>query len=54
MIIENANDIEFVDSSSFIVSFKYKFFDIAINVLSELKRMMFMSNDVVLNCYYKI
>ena len=49
MIIEDANNIKFVDSSSFIVLFIYEFFNVIINVLNELKRMMFVSNDVVLN-----
>ena len=49
MITENASDIKLDVSLFFIISFINEFSDVAINVLNELKRMMFISNNVVLN-----
>ena len=54
MIIENASDIEPVDSPFFIAPLIYEFSDVTIDVLNELKRMMSVSNDVVLNCCREI
>ena len=54
IIIKDANDIKFIASSSFIILFINKFFDVIINILNELKRMIFVLNKVVLNYCCKI
>ena len=54
VIIKNANDIKLDASSFFIASFINEFSDVAINVLNESERTMFVLNDVVLNCCREI
>ena len=54
VITESVSDIELDVSSFFTVSFINEFSDVAINVLNESKRTMFISDDVVLNCCREI
>ena len=49
MITEDASDIKFDVSSFSTVSLINEFSNVAINVLNKSERMMFVSDDVVLN-----
>ena len=54
VITEDTNNIKFNVLLFSIVSFINEFSDVTINVLNESERMMFVSDDVVLNCCREI